>query len=234
MAIGRESGRAGALISIVIPALDEETALERCLESTRDPRVAEVVVVDGGSGDRTTEIAARLADRVLLAARGRASQMNAGAAATTGAILLFLHADTRLPGGFGDAVERAVAGGAVGGRFDVRVRGRHPGFPLLSAAINARSRWSGIATGDQAIFATREAFAEAGGFEPVPLMEDVRFSAALKRIGPVAALHERVSTSGRRWEEHGFVRTVLLMWRLRLLHALGVAPARLAASYLRR
>jgi len=222
------------VISVVVPALDEEAVIERCLCSARDPRVGEVVVVDGGSADRTAEIAARRADRVLVAARGRASQMNAGAAATTGGILLFLHADTLLPPGFGAAVERSVAGGAVGGRFDVRVRGSHPGFPLLSAAINARSRWSGISTGDQAIFATRGAFAAVGGFERVPLMEDVRFSAALKRVGPVAALREQVSTSGRRWEEHGFLRTVLLMWRLRLLHAFGVSPESLAASYPRR
>ncbi|MBU6282033.1 glycosyltransferase family 2 protein, partial [bacterium] len=158
-------------------------------------------------------------------------QMNAGAAATVGDVLLFVHADTLLPLGFGTAVGGAIEGGAVGGRFDVEVRGRHPGLPLLSRAISLRSRWSGIWTGDQAPFARREAFEAIGGFEEVPLMEDVRFARALKHLGRVAALRDRVSTSGRRWDEHGFARTVLLMWRLRLLHAVGVSPERLAGSY---
>ncbi|MFM7144528.1 MAG: TIGR04283 family arsenosugar biosynthesis glycosyltransferase [Alphaproteobacteria bacterium] len=218
------------MISVVVPALDKALGIADCLASARDPDVVEIIVVDGGSRDATREIASRLAS-VVTSPAGRAAQMNAGAARATGEVLLFLHADTRLPPGFGKAVRRAVEGGAVGGRFDLRVEGSHPCLGLLSAAINARSRWSGISTGDQALFATREAFRAVGGFESIPLMEDVRFTAALRRLGPVAALRERVSTSGRRWERHGFARTVLLMWRLRLLHAWGVSPERLAARY---
>jgi rSAM/selenodomain-associated transferase 2 len=222
------------VISVVVPAIDEEGGISDCLRSARDPEVSEIVVVDGGSTDRTPEIAAALADQVLRTGPGRALQMNAGAAASCGEVLLFLHADTRLPHGFGSAVRRAIDSGAAGGRFDVRIRGRHPAFGFLSAAINARSRATGIATGDQAPFVTRAAFEALGGFEAVPLMEDVRFTARLRCLGRVEALRERVETSGRRWEEHGFLRTVLLMWRLRLLHALGVSPGRLARMYPRR
>ena len=219
------------MISVVVPALDEASGIAVCLASARDPHVADIIVVDGGSRDATSALAGRLADRVRRAAPGRALQMNAGAAIARGDVLLFLHADSRLPAGFGASVTRAIEGGAVGGRFDVRLRGRHPGFPLLGAAINARSRWSGIATGDQAIFVRRTTFDAIGGFEPIPLMEDVRLSRTLGRCGSFVALRDRVETSGRRWEEYGFVRTVLLMWRLRFLHACGVPPEDLVGRY---
>ena len=169
------------MISVVVPALDEASGIAVCLASARDPHVADIIVVDGGSRDATSELAGRLADRVLRAAPGRALQMNAGAAIARGDVLLFLHADSRLPAGFGASVTRAIEGGAVGGRFDVRLRGRHPGFPLLGAAINARSRWSGIATGDQAIFVTRAAFDSVGGYRPLPIMEDFDLVQRLRR-----------------------------------------------------
>jgi len=180
-----------------------------------------VIVVDGGSDDGTAGLAAGLCDRVMVAPRGRAAQMNAGAREARGDILLFLHADTRLPENF--TLEKHVWG-----RFDVRIEGRHPFLPVVAWAMNLRSRLTGIATGDQAIFVRREAFP---GFEDIPLMEDIAFSKIMKRRGAPACLRSRVRTSGRRWESRGVLRTVLLMWRLRLAYALGADPARLAEKY---
>jgi rSAM/selenodomain-associated transferase 2 len=218
-------------VSIVVPAVDEASELPATLRRARDPSVCEVLVVDGGSRDATAEIAAALADRVVPSARGRARQMNAGARAARGEILLFLHADTWLPAGFGSAVVAAVAAGNLGGRFDVTLRGRHPFLPVVAWLMNLRSRLSRIATGDQAMFVRRDVFESLGGFADVPLMEDVLLSTALKRRGPTAALRERVSTSARRWEERGVARTIALMWGLRLAHALGAPPGRLAQWY---
>lgn len=190
----------------------------------------EVIVVDGGSEDGTAELAAPLCDRLVRSARGRALQMNAGAGVAQGNALLFLHADTQLPPQADEAVLLALERSSWG-RFDVRIAGRHPLLPVVAWAMNLRSRISGIATGDQAIFVRRDAFA---GFPEIPLMEDIAFSAAMKRRGRPACLREQVSTSARRWERHGVVRTILLMWRLRLLYALGVRPQRLAREYAER
>jgi rSAM/selenodomain-associated transferase 2 len=180
-----------------------------------------VIVVDGGSDDGTAGLAAGLCDRVMSAPRGRAAQMNAGAREARGDILLFLHADTRLP-------ENFILDRHVWGRFDVRIEGRHPLLPVVAWAMNLRSRLTGIATGDQAIFVRREAFP---GFPELPLMEDVAFSKAMKRRARPACLREKVTTSGRRWESRGVVRTVLLMWQLRLLFFLGISAERLARRY---
>ena len=220
-------------ISIIVPALDEEDEIAATLRSARAPGVGEILVVDGGSRDATVAVAAPLADVVLGAQRGRALQMNAGAERARGDILLFLHADTRLPAGFAASVEEAVRAGAVGGRFDVALRGSHAFLPVVAAAINLRSRVTRIFTGDQAMFVRRDAFARLGGFAAIPLMEDVDFSARLRRLGSIASLRLRVSTSARRWEENGVARTVALMWSLRLAYACGVSPERLAARYRR-
>jgi rSAM/selenodomain-associated transferase 2 len=220
-------------ISIVVPALDEEGEISRALATTRAPEVADVLVVDGGSRDRTVAVAAALADRVVAADRGRASQMNAGAAATSGEVLLFLHADTWLPAGFGRAICEAIDAGAVAGRFDVELRGRHAGLPLVAAMMNWRSRLTRMATGDQAIFVRRDVFRAIGGYAAIPLMEDVDLSRRLRRAGPYAALRLKVSTSGRRWEDGGLVRTIVLMWRLRFAFWRGVPAERLAALYAR-
>jgi rSAM/selenodomain-associated transferase 2 len=182
-------------------------------------------VVDGGSTDRTAELASPFSDRVLTSEKGRARQMNTGARAASGDALLFLHADTRLPADADRRVLEALARSAWG-RFDVRIEGRHPLLPVVAAAMNLRSRLTGIATGDQAIFVRRDAF---GGFPEIPLMEDIAFSAAMEERP--ACLREKAVTSGRRWERGGVLRTVLLMWRLRFLYALGVPPARLARHY---
>ena len=180
-----------------------------------------MIVADGGSDDATARLAAPLCDRVVVAPRGRASQMNAGAREARGDILLFLHADTRLPESF-------VLENHVWGRFDVRIEGRHWLLPVVAWSMNLRSRLTGIATGDQAIFVRRDAFP---GFPELPLMEDVAFSKLMKRRSPPACLREKVTTSGRRWESRGVVRTIVLMWWLRLLFFLGISPDKLARRY---
>lgn len=221
-------------LSIIVPTLDEAAGIAACLERLRPlrDRGAEVVVADGGSADGTAAIAAPLADGVIAAPRGRASQMNAGAAASRGDTLLFLHADTRLP----DDADRLVleglaASGRPWGRFDVAIEGRPAMLRVVAACMNARSRLTGIATGDQAIFVRRAAFDSAGGYPDIALMEDIALSKALKRIGPPLCLRSRALTSGRRWERHGTLATILLMWRLRLAYFLGADPARLAKRY---
>jgi rSAM/selenodomain-associated transferase 2 len=192
----------------------------------------EILVVDGGSEDETVSIARRHADRVLHSARGRAVQMNAGAAAARGGILLFLHADSILPSTFDRIIAEAVADRALAwGRFDVRIVGGPRMLALVAAMMNWRSRVTHIATGDQALFATRALFERAGRFPALRLMEDIAFSRHAKRIAAPICLNARVVTSGRRWARHGIVRTILLMWRLRLAYFLGADPDRLAARY---
>ena len=221
-------------LSIVVPVLDEASGIGATLESLRELRMrgCEVVVVDGGSRDATREIAVPLADRVIESPRGRAAQMNAGARAASGDILLFLHADTRLPPGADQSVRLGMGRtGARWGRFDVTIAGASPMLRVVARSMNARSRMTGIATGDQAIFVRRDAFQGVGGFPDIPLMEDIALSKRLKRVSPPLCLREHVVTSGRRWERHGTLRTILLMWRLRLAFALGADPRRLARDY---
>lgn len=218
-------------ISVVVPALNEANGIEEALRAAREPGVAEIIVVDGGSDDETRSRAATAADRVLSSPRGRAAQMNAGAAVARGDVLLFLHADTRLPEGFAPAVQHAIEDGAVGGRFDVVLGGSHWFLPVIARLMNARSRLTGVATGDQAIFVRRDVFVRMRGFAALPLMEDVEFTSRLRRVGRFAALPLRVTTSARRWEENGVARTVLLMWALRLAYACGVPADRLARAY---
>lgn len=229
-------------LAIIMPVLNEADTIAGALDALEPARVAgaEVIVVDGGSGDRTREIAARRGARAIDAGRGRATQMNAGAAATRAETLIFLHADTRLPDGAIDMVRAAVdAGGDVGGpagghawgRFDVRIAGAGPPLALVAALMNLRSRLTGIATGDQAMFMTRAAFAAVGGFPEIALMEDVEMSRRLRRLSRPLCLRARVTTSGRRWEKNGVWRTIMLMWRLRLAYWLGADPNALARRY---
>ena len=221
-------------LSIVVPVLDEAEGIVATLASLAPLRArgAELIVVDGGSRDATVARAQALADRVMEGPRGRARQMNAGAAVARGPTLLFLHADTRLP----EDADRLIAS-ALGvaplawGRFDVAIEGHSRMLPVVAAMMNLRSRLSGIATGDQAMFMTRAAFEAAGGFPDQPLMEDIELSARLKRLSTPVCLRERVLTSGRRWEQRGVWPTIVLMWRLRLLYALGVRADRLAPWY---
>lgn len=216
-------------LSIVIPALNEAATIARTLAALAPLRERghEVIVVDGGSEDATREIAAPLADRVLSSARGRARQMNAGAAAAMGDVLLFLHADTELPGQADGKILEEMQTHSWG-RFDVDIEGGSPLLAVVAFFMNWRSRLSGIATGDQAIFVRRAEFA---GFPEIALMEDVAFSRRMKRRSAPACLRARVRTSGRRWERRGVLRTVVLMWRLRLAYFLGAAPDELARRY---
>lgn len=220
-------------LSIVVPALNEAAGIEAVLQGLQPLRSqgVELLLVDGGSNDGTPRFARPWVDRVVESARGRALQMNAGAAAARGAVLLFLHADTRLPPHADRLLLHAVDEGACWGRFDVDIDGRSPLLRVVAALMNARSRWTGIATGDQAIFVGREAFVRVGGFPEQPLMEDIEISRRLKRLGPPACLRARVRTSGRRWEQRGVWRTIVLMWWLRWRYWRGESPARLAEAY---
>ncbi|MDE2082775.1 MAG: TIGR04283 family arsenosugar biosynthesis glycosyltransferase [Burkholderiales bacterium] len=220
-------------LCIVMPVLDEAGTLgERlaALQPLRE-RGVRVVVADGGSQDDTLAIGRAGADLALLAPRGRAAQMNAGAAALPAEVLLFLHADTALPADADRLVLRATACRFAWGRFDVRIASQRPLLRLVSALMNLRSRWTGIATGDQAIFVRHELFERVGGFPDLPLMEDIALSRTLKRTGPPACLRARVTTSARRWERHGAWRTILLMWQLRAAYFLGADPRQLAIRY---
>jgi rSAM/selenodomain-associated transferase 2 len=216
-------------LSIVVPVLNEAATLREALAALAPLRSRghEVIVVDGGSDDARASLAQPACDRLLVTPRGRALQMNSGALVASGDALLFLHADTRLPER-ADALIFAALEHATWGRFDVRIASRHPLLMLVAWGMNLRSRLTGIATGDQAMFVRRDAF---GGFPEMPLMEDVALSRLLKRRGRPACLRARVTTSARRWEARGVLRTIVLMWRLRLLYALGTPPQRLARDY---
>jgi rSAM/selenodomain-associated transferase 2 len=221
-------------LSIIIPVLDEAEAIVAALQALAPLRQqgAEVIVVDGGSRDRTMELARLDADRVISGPRGRAAQMNAGAALACGEILLFLHVDTGLPDGADQDIREGLARTCrPWGRFDVTIAGESPLLPMIALAMNLRSRLTGIATGDQAMFITRAAFDKVGGFPDIALMEDIALSRALKRVSRPLCLAHKVTTSGRRWEKHGVLRTVFLMWRLRLAYYCGAAPHRLAQRY---
>jgi rSAM/selenodomain-associated transferase 2 len=218
-------------LSVVVPALNEAPGIRAALEALAPLRARghEVIVVDGGSSDDTAQLALGLCDQLLNVSRGRALQMNAGARAATGDALLFLHADTRLPP-LADEVVLSSLKNHVWGRFDVKIEGRHPLLKVVACAMNLRSRLTGIATGDQAIFVRRAAFA---GFPEIALMEDIALCKAMKRLGPPACRRETVLTSARRWESRGVLRTIFLMWRLRLMYFLGARPDRLARIYKR-
>jgi rSAM/selenodomain-associated transferase 2 len=230
---------------IVVPTLNEAAGIEASLKALASWRSAghEVVVVDGESGDATAALAAPLCDTVLAGPRGRARQMNAGAAwqrpsgAEPPEALLFLHADTRLPPEAQAAATAALAAGAAWGRFDVRIEAE-PGqrrpimFAVIGTMMNLRSRLTGIATGDQAIFVRAAVFAQLGGYAEQPLMEDIEFSRRFGHLaGRPACLKQRVATSGRRWLKHGVWRTVWLMWRLRWRYWRGASPETLTREY---
>ena len=218
-------------LSIIVPALNEAHSIARCLNSLSRfrERGCEVVIVDGGSDDKTLEIAEPFADQVLSAPRGRAKQMNAGAALARADTYLFLHADSLLPKDADTQISRELGQTKrVWGRFDLRIDSPHPILSLIALMINLRTRMSGIATGDQAIFVRREAFKAVGGYPDIPLMEDIALSKALRAQSRPISIARKVITSARRWETNGIYRTVFLMWRLRLAYFLGADPHRLA------
>jgi rSAM/selenodomain-associated transferase 2 len=219
-------------LSIIIPVLNEEKIIGATLADLRRMRPDELIVIDGGSADRTCEICAAFGVTLLSSPPGRAAQMNHGARQATGDVLLFLHADTRLPSSALDDIQAAMANPrCVGGRFDVKLNGDHWMLRVIAATISLRSRLTKVATGDQAIFVRRDVFQRLGGYPDIPLMEDVGLSRALRRMGKVACLKSRVLTSARRWEREGVWRTVVKMWTLKLLYLLGISAARLKRYY---
>jgi rSAM/selenodomain-associated transferase 2 len=222
-------------LSIIVPVLNEAGVIADTLDALAPLRAQghEVIVVDGGSNDGTQKLLSGRADAVLDAPRGRARQMNAGAADAHGDVLLFLHADTRLPPQADVLVAQALqrGGDCEWGRFDVHIAGRSPMLPLIAALMNLRSRFTGIATGDQAMFVRRALFDRIGGFADIALMEDIELSRRLRAFSPPACLRERVVTSGRRWDANGAWRTVLLMWRLRWRYWRGEPADVLAKAY---
>ena len=221
-------------VSIIVPMLNEAPGLPgvlaRLVELERQG--CEILIVDGGSDDGSVSLAERAGFRVLASPKGRARQMNLGAAQATGDVLLFLHADTLLPEGALTTLRQTMLKtAAVWGRFDVLIDGAHPMLRVIATLMNHRSRWTGIATGDQAIFVTRKAFEAVGGYPDQPLMEDIELSRRLRALARPACIGTPVRTSGRRWESRGVWRTVLLMWRLRWAYWRGTPAEQLAQRY---
>lgn len=225
---------ADAMISIIVPTLNEAGTIEATLRQLQDCRKCghEVIVMDGGSTDATVQLALPLADRVSHSAPGRACQMQAGADRARGDLLWFLHADTRIPDHACHAILAALAyGKRQWGYFGVQFPERNRLLALVAWMMNRRSRLTGIATGDQGIFVTRDLFRRVAGFRQIPLMEDIALSRSLKQHSPPTCLDIKLTTSSRRWRRHGILRTILLMWSLRLAYFLGVSPVMLAKFY---
>jgi len=224
------------LISIIIPVRNEAPCIATCLHALQPLRAqnCELIVVDGGSHDHSVALAGPLADMVIISPPGRATQMNAGAQCAHGAILWFLHVDSLPPPNAADLIRMALAHPQHNwGRFDVRLSGSQPLLRCVETLMNVRSRLTGIATGDQGIFVHRSLFEKIGGYPPLALMEDIALSRILKRHSRPACLNQRLLTSSRRWEQGGILRTILLMWRLRLAYFFGADPNALARTYYR-
>jgi rSAM/selenodomain-associated transferase 2 len=221
-------------LSVIIPALNEAAAITATLQALQPLRGRghEVIVVDGGSNDLTVELGQPLADRVITARAGRATQLRAGAAVASGSVLWFLHADTVAPPHADRLIMQALQHARGGwGRFDVQLSQTRLLLRCVAWMMNQRSRLSGIATGDQGMFVTRQVYDIAGGFPDIPLMEDIALSRALRRRGRPASIHQPLVSSPRRWLAQGVLRTILRMWALRLAYFLGASPERLAAYY---
>jgi len=221
-------------ISVIIPTLNESGHIDSTLmylEAVRQ-QGHEVIVVDGGSQDETVELARRRADKVIQTVPGRAQQMNVGASHATGDILWFIHADTQIAGNAAQQIVKVLGNKHnYWGRFDIQLSGKHLLLRVVERLMNLRSCITGIATGDQGIFVRRTCFEAIGKFKPIPLMEDIEISRRLKKWSRPCCIHDTIITSSRRWEENGVLRTILLMWRLRLAYALGVSPEKLAHDY---
>ena len=219
--------------SVIIPALNEADCLTDALERLQAARGRghEVILADGGSVDATRELAQGRVDQILECDPGRGRQMNRGAEIATGGVYVFLHADTLLSPDFDRTLDNLFVSENDWGRFDIRLSGEQPVFRCIETMMNIRSRLTGIATGDQAIFAGRQIFQEIKGYAELPLMEDLELTARLKKNSPPVCVAEKVISSSRRWEKNGALKTILLMWKLRLRYALGHDPQALARAY---
>ena len=220
------------LISVIIPTLNEEGNLTVALRQLADRPDVELIVVDGGSTDRTVEIAQKSTPYVFRTQAGRAQQMNLGARHATGDILLFLHADTFLLPGALDEIQRHIIGdGAVGGAFDLHIDSRRRLCTFIARVTSRRSRWLRLPYGDQGIFVWRQVFEALGGFPEMPIMEDISFMRRLRRAGRLTFISSGLVTSGRRWSVHGIVRTMLVNWWVTILFFLRVSPSQLRRIY---
>jgi rSAM/selenodomain-associated transferase 2 len=221
------------LHTIVIPTLNEEAEIQACLMRLQGLREEgfEVIVVDGGSTDKTAQLAEGLCDQFISTRGGRAAQMNAGARQARGEFIFFLHVDTQLPEKFQELIPEIEADTFCWGRFDVKLSGEHWSFRIIESMMNLRSRLTGIATGDQVMFVSQKLFRGVGGFPEIALMEDIAMSRSLKKIASPLCLRQKVFTSSRRWEKHGIISTILKMWWLRFSYFMGVDPVRLARQY---
>ncbi|HEY8037780.1 MAG TPA: TIGR04283 family arsenosugar biosynthesis glycosyltransferase [Methylobacter sp.] len=221
--------------SIIIPTLNEEKTIASCLLPLQSLRSnCEIIMVDATENQPTNSYPhTHLADKIISSAKGRARQMNIGASHANGDILIFLHADTYLPENPLQLIEQHISNGKQWGRFDIQLSGSHFMLNIIASMMNLRSRLTGIATGDQVIFATKKAFAAVGHYPDIALMEDIALSKALKKISPPVCINAKVTSSGRRWERYGIYRTILLMWSLRLRYFFGADPQLLAALYSR-
>jgi rSAM/selenodomain-associated transferase 2 len=218
--------------SIIIPTLNEEKTIEPCLSALQPLRSnCEIIIVDGGSIDNTRVIARSLADKVVSSDKGRARQMNNGVRYASGNVLIFLHADTSLPENSLQLIQQKLNSSRKWGRFDIQLSGKHFMLKVIAQMMNWRSRLTGIATGDQVIFVTRQAFEKAGQYPEINLMEDIAICKALRKISPPICLKAKVISSGRRWERYGIYKTILLMWNIRLRYFFGADPQILAFLY---
>jgi len=220
-------------LSIVVPVWMEASGVVETLGALQPLRAAghEVIVVDAGSTDGTARLAGPLADRVVQSEKGRGAQMNAGASVAKGRVLMFLHADTRLPSNALDCLSEFVPSDKAWGRFNVRLSGQGAMFRVIAWFMNQRSRLTGICTGDQALFVRREIFEALRGFDSLPIMEDIEFSRRLRLVSRPFCIYDPVVTDSRRWEQGGVWRTIFLMWRLRWRYWRGESPQALVHSY---
>lgn len=221
--------------SFIIPTLNESHFIQACLVDLQTLKDAcEIIIVDGGSNDNTLIIAKPLADKIIKSTPGRARQMNVGAKQAKGETLVFLHADTFLPENALDLITKALTKTNNGwGRFNIQLKGKHPMLKVIAVFMNFRSCLTGIATGDQVIFVSKQLFDKVGGYPDIALMEDISFCAKLKNFSDFTCIKAKVTSSGRRWEKNGIFKTILLMWRLRLGHFFGENPDTLSTLYSR-
>ncbi len=218
-------------VAIVIPTYNEASTLPQALKRLDGLCADELIFVDGGSTDESRALIQAQGHRCLFSELGRAKQMNTGAQNTESDIILFLHIDTSLSSSDISSIKKSYNQGFLSGRFNIKLSNPAITYCIISFFINLRSRLSRISTGDQGMFVRRDVFDAVGGFPDLPLMEDVAMSKRLKQVGKVACLSGKLTTSSRRWEQHGIVRTVMLMWKIRFLYWLGISPAKLVMMY---